>query len=264
MTNLQPTQKADEPAGTRATRPAGRSTGHRDRPRSWPIPAALLLLSAIPLTAGALRLVELAGGPELIPADDRFAGFPGALVVHIIGATVYALVGAFQLVPRVRRRHPAWHRRAGRVLVGAGLLVASSALWMTLFYAPQPGTGDLLHVLRLFAGSALVACLVLGFAAIRRRDITAHRAWMVRAYALGLGAGTQAFTEGIGEALFGTGVVQADLAKGAGWAINLAVAEWAIRRPARRQPRRTARCLPGLAAAGGSTPQRTPPQGAPS
>ena len=53
---------------------------------------------------------------------------------------------------------------------------------------------------------------------------------MIRAYALGLGAGTQAFTEGIGGAVFGTGVVAADLAKGAGWVINLAVAEWAIRR----------------------------------
>ena len=45
------------------------------------------------------------------------------------------------------------------------------------------------------------AFLVLGFTAIRRRDIPAHRAWMIRAYALGLGAGTQAFTEGVGEAL---------------------------------------------------------------
>ena len=58
---------------------------------------------------------------------------------------------------------------------------------------------------------------------------------MIRAYAIGLGAGTQVFTEGIGGALFGTGVVAGDLAKGAAWVINLAVAEWAIRRPARRR-----------------------------
>ena len=70
-------------------------------------------------------------------------------------------------------------------------MVAGSALWMTLFYAPQPGTGDLLYVLRLVFGSAMAACLVLGFTAIRRRDIAAHRAWMIRAYAIGLAAGTQ-------------------------------------------------------------------------
>jgi hypothetical protein len=50
-----------------------------------------------------------------------------------------------------------------------------------------------------------------------------------------LAAGTQVFTEGFGGAIFGTGVLAADLAKGAGWVINLAVAEWALRRPARRR-----------------------------
>ncbi len=35
------------------------------------------------------------------------------------------------------------------MLAVAGLLVAISALWMTLFYEAQPGTGDLLYVLRL-------------------------------------------------------------------------------------------------------------------
>jgi hypothetical protein len=209
------------------------------RERSWPVPVALVALSAIPLTAGALRLIQLAGGPAVIPADHRFAGFPLPLVVHIVGAATYALVGILQFVPRFRRRHLVWHRRAGRVLAVAGLCVAGSALWMTLFYEAQPGTGDLLYVLRLVFGSAMAGCLVLGFAAVRRRDIAAHRAWMIRAYALGLGAGTQVFTEGFGEALFGTGVVTGDLARGAAWVINLAVAEWAIRRPARRRAIRT-------------------------
>ena len=58
---------------------------------------------------------------------------------------------------------------------------------------------------------------------------------MMRAYAIGLAAGTQAFTEGIGGAIFRTGVLAADVAKGAGWVINLAVAECAISRPARRR-----------------------------
>jgi hypothetical protein len=112
----------------------------------------------------------------------------------------------------------------------AGLLVAGSALWITLLYEPKPGTGDLLYLFRLAFGSAMAACLVLGFAAIRRRDVAAHRAWMVRAYAIGLAAGTQVLTEGFGGAIFGTGVLASDLAKGAGWVINLAVAEWVIRR----------------------------------
>ncbi|MEZ0578518.1 DUF2306 domain-containing protein [Nocardioides sp. MH1] len=195
------------------------------------IPLPLLLLSAIPLTAGALRLVQLAGGPDTIPADDRFNGVPIALVVHIVGAAVYALVGAFQFAPVFRRQHLTWHRRIGRALAVVGMLVVGSALWLTLFYPPQPGTGALLFAFRLVVVAATATSLVLGVAAVRRRDIAAHRAWMIRAYALSLGAGTQVFTEAAGSAIFGAGVVAGDIAKGAAWAINLAVAEWVIRRP---------------------------------
>jgi len=194
------------------------------------VPVGLLLLSAIPVLAGTLRLVQLVGGPELIPADQRFAGFPLPLVAHIVGASTYALVGVLQFVPRLRRNHLDWHRRAGRVLAVAGLLVAGSAFWMTLFYAPKPGTGDLLFLLRLVFAAAMTGSLVLGVTTIRRGDVAGHRAWMIRAYAIGLAAGTQAFTVGVGGALFGTGVVQGDLAMGAAWMINLAVAEWVIRR----------------------------------
>ena len=71
----------------------------------WPVPAALVALSLVPLIAGTLRLIQLAGGPAVRHADPRFTGFPVALVVHIVGALVYALVGAFQFVPPFRRRH---------------------------------------------------------------------------------------------------------------------------------------------------------------
>jgi uncharacterized membrane protein len=190
--------------------------------------------------AGAFRLVQLAGGPVLIPADHRFAGFPLLVVVHIVAASTYAVVGAFEFVPRFRRQHRGWHRRAGRVLVVAGLLVAASAVWMTLWYAPKPGTGPLLYVLRLAFGSAMACCLVLGVTTVRDGDLVGHRAWMIRAYAIGLAAGTQAFTGGIGAALLGTGPLQGDLANGAAWAINLGVAEWVIRHPRGGAPSRRA------------------------
>lgn len=224
------------PLGGHSTPPRGGRAGQR---RSWPVPAALVALSAIPLSAGSLRLVQLAGGPDVMPADDRFTGFPAALVVHIVGAAVFALVGVLQFVPRFLRHHRTWHRRAGRLVSGAGIAVGASALWLTLVYQAQPGTGQVLYVLRLVFASAMVASLLLGIAAIRRRDIAAHQAWMIRAYAIGLAAGTQAFTEGIAGAFLGTGELRMDLAKGAGWVINLAVAEWAIRRPVRRHPRNT-------------------------
>lgn len=198
------------------------------------VPVALLGLSVVPLTAGTLRLVQLAGGPEVMPADDRFPGLPVALVAHILGAGVYAVLGAFQLSSGSRRRDLERHRRTGRVVAAAGLLVTGSALWMTLVFAPKPGTGLLLVAFRLVFSALMLGSLVLGVRAARNGDVPAHRAWMVRAYAVGLGAGTQVLTQGIAEAAGGTGPVVGDLAMGAGWAINLLVAEWAIRRPAAR------------------------------
>jgi uncharacterized membrane protein len=224
-------------------------------PVGWPIAAALLAVTVIPVTAGTLRLMQLAGGPQVMPADARFGGFPAALVVHIVGSAVFAVLGVVQLLPRFRRRHLAWHRRAGRVLAVAGLLVAGSALWMTLLYPQKPGTGATLFVLRLLFGSSMIASLVLGVRAVQQGDVGQHRAWMIRGYAIAVAAGTQAFTEGIGGALLGTGVLRSDLAKGAGWVINLAVAEWAIRRSAGPVPRR---------GDGRRTdPQTSPAQGAP-
>jgi hypothetical protein len=117
---------------------------------------------------------------------------------------------------------------------------------MTLIYPYKEGTGDLLYTFRLIFGSAMASSIILGLVAIRRRDVARHRAWMTRAYALALGAGTQAFTVGFGEALFGAGVVRTDLMMGAGWVINLAVAEWFIRRPSASR-RSRARTTPALA-----------------
>jgi len=188
----------------------------------------LLALSVIPVFGGTARLVEMSGGPELIPADARFADSAIPLALHIVAAIGYVIFGAFQFSARLRRA--GWHRRAGRALAPLGLAVALSALWMTLFYARKEGTGELLWLFRLLASTGMAASIVLGVAAIRERDIARHRAWMTRAYALALGAGTQALTVGFGEAAFGTGVVRTDLMMGAGWAINLAVAEWIIRR----------------------------------
>ena len=80
-------------------------------------------------------------------------------------------------------------------------------------------------------GTAWVVAIVLGFAAIRRRDVTGHRAWMIRGFAIGLGAGTQAVTLTLWLVAVGT---PDRLAKAvlmlAAWLVNLAVAEWIIRR----------------------------------
>ena len=185
------------------------------------MPFALVALVLVPAIAGSLRLVELAGGPLVLPANPRVSASPVPVIVHIICALTYAVVGAFQFSSRMRRRRPGWHRKAGRSLVVLGLAVALSGLWMTQFYARQPGSGELTYLLRIAVGSGMAASVVLGFAAIRRGDVTHHQAWMTRAYALAVGAGTQVFTQGIGKVVFGTGEPTNALLLGAGWAITL-------------------------------------------
>ncbi|CAK4834532.1 unnamed protein product [Aphanomyces euteiches] len=196
--------------------------------------AGLLVLSAVPIAAGAFRLTELASGAEITPANARFFASPLPVVVHIMSASVYAILGAFQFAIGFRRRKPGWHRAAGRLLVLCGLLLGFSGLWMTLFYPRPDGTGELLYALRLLFGSAMVVSILLGFATIRRGDVIRHRAWMIRGYAIGLGAGTQVLTQLAGSLIIGSpSELSNALLMGAGWVINLAVAEWAIRkRPA--------------------------------
>jgi hypothetical protein len=129
---------------------------------SWRVPAALVAVTSIPLIAGSLRLLEVAGGPQLLPVNPRIDAAPTPFVLHVAAAAVYAVAGAFQFPARLRRE---------------------------------------------------------------------HRAWMIRAYALAVAAGTQAFTQGIGEGIFGASDLSTGLSVSSGWVINAAVAEWVIRRP---------------------------------
>lgn len=236
------------PQRNEGEKPTSRKTSASAKAGSaaWLI-ATLLVLSAIPLAAGAFRLTQLAGGAAITPANARFFAAPLPVVVHIVSASVYALLGAFQFAPRLRWRWPGWHRAAGRLLVGCGLLVGLSGLWMTLFYPGANGTGGLLYALRLLFGSAMVVSIVLGFTTIRHGDVRGHRAWMLRGYAIGLGAGTQALTLMAGELIAGPPSERSRaLLMGAGWMINLAVAEWAIRKQ-RPIPRSSASLFGGNA-----------------
>lgn len=211
--------------------------------RQWPVPTGLILLSLIPVLAGAVRLGQLAGDSAVTADNARFESMPLPVVVHIIGATVFCLLGAFQYVPSLRRK--AWHRRAGRLLVPFGLAAALSGLWMAVYYDLPAHDNDLLEVFRLIFGSLMVLSIVLGVRAILRRDVAHHRLWMMRAYAIGLGAGTQALLLlPITLAVGAPDPMLRALFMGAGWVINLAVVEWVVRRrpapPSIERPMRTA------------------------
>jgi Predicted membrane protein (DUF2306) len=213
-------------------------TKNRSSKNEWLIPFGLILLTAIPMLGGIARIAGLASGAPVTPENARFVGMPLPVIIHIFSATLYCLVGAFQFAPGFRRRRPDWHRRAGRALVVLGIAAGLSGLWMTQFYAvPVSLQGSLLYGVRWLVGSGMVIAIVLAMIAIvGRRDVAQHSAWMIRAYALGQGAGTQVLVLLPVTLIFGesTGLLR-DVLMTLAWIINVVLAEWIIR----RQPSRT-------------------------
>ena len=196
----------------------------------WGIPVGLLLLSVVPILAGSVRLGQIFSG-VVTAENERFLGSPVPGVLHIIAVTLFSLLGALQFAPRLRRAFPRWHRRAGRVGVPAGLVAALTGLWMAHFYALPPTDGVVLYYTRLLVGVWMTFALCRGYIAVRRRAFGSHQDWMLRGYAIGLGAGTQVLTSvpyfiAVGQPDTGMRAVL----MGLGWAINFVFAEWIIYR----------------------------------
>ena len=201
------------------------------RRSEWLVPSLLVLLSVVPAVAGTTRLVELASGAEVTEANARFFAQPLPVVAHILSVIPYSILGAFQFAPAFRRRRRGWHRTMGGILVPCGMVAALTGLWMAHSYPWPEADGEALYAMRLLFGSAMAASIVFAVDAIRRRDFTAHGAWMIRAYAIGLGAGTQVITHLPWFILVGQpGELPRAVMMGAGWVINVVVAEGVIRR----------------------------------
>lgn len=222
-----------QPGGAVPTRRRTRTSSRAN----WLVPTALIALTAIPSLTGILALVGLAEGTQITPDDARFAAMPLPIVIHILSALPFCILGAFQFAPGIRRRWPRWHRLSGRLVVPCGLAAGLSGMWMAQFYLfSSQFQSHLLYGFRMFFGSAMVLSIALGLIAILRRDITRHRAWMIRGYAIGQGASSQALTGLLWVLIFGTqGQPSKDLLMGASWGINLLVAEWIIRRKSFRR-----------------------------
>ncbi len=192
---------------------------------------ALVVIGIIPVALGVAHLATVIAGVDVSAKALYFLSMPVPIALHVIGAAAYVIAAPFQFSASLRRRAPQVHRTAGRLLVVAGLAVAVSALWMTLTLPHQPGGGDLLYGARLLFGTAMIASIGLGFGAIRCHDVPAHRRWMTRAYAIGLGAATQIPVLLVAELIAGPpDEMQRAVLMTAAWLVNLAIAEMNLRR----------------------------------
>lgn len=167
------------------------------------------------------------------------------LVVHVLTAATALLLGVLQLVPRLRARR-GLHRWLGR----AFLLVGVVAFGLTgIPLALTTPDGNLTRYGILVPAVAWLVCAAMGWTAIRRRSVAAHRAWMIRTYALTLFAITtrlvvpllivlqMPFQDDRSPSAV-RALVSSTIPYGQwlGWIINLAVAEYVIRRRLRAAP----------------------------
>ena len=194
------------------------------------LPIFLLAACAIPTIFGMIRAGEIiiTGHWTFDFVADVVDRLP--LFLHVVGAVGFLVLGAFQVLPGFRHRHPIWHRRSGPVAIPLGIIGAVSGLWMTLAHGEI--SGPLLFWGRIGASCVWIGAMALSVGAITHRDFRAHGRWIIRAYALALPAGTLAFIllpmvmilgEDGHDLLFEVVQVLA-------WPLHLAAAEWIIRR----------------------------------
>ena len=211
------------------------------RKSEWVVFGLIFVYSFIPVFGGLIRVLELAGGPQIAPENPRALLAPLPIILHILSSILFCVVGALQFLPSLRRQRPAAHRVIGRVIAVAGCVSALSGLWMTHFYVfPEALQGASLYWVRIVLGTAMIGLIVWAVIAIRSRNVFQHSASMVRAYAIGQGASTQAVV-GIAWIIAFGSEAMGPLRDGLmifAWMLNLLAAEIFIRSMLRPPKRR--------------------------
>jgi len=110
---------------------------------------------------------------------DYFWAKASWLFPHLLSGLFAVVIGPLQFWPRMRRDYLPFHRIAGRVYVVAALIGAIAALGM----ASSIGKDDAAYAFGLIGlATAWVTTTSMAFAAIRRKNLTQHKQWMVRSY----------------------------------------------------------------------------------
>ena len=120
--------------------------------------------------------------------DDLFAHYPYLTLIHIVPGVLFMILGPLQFSSRIRSRYPRFHHVNGRIFLICGGIVGTSALVMS-FGMPAIGGVNQAAATTLF-GAFFLFAFGKAFWHIRRREITLHREWMIRGFAVGLAVAT--------------------------------------------------------------------------
>lgn len=149
------------------------------------VPAVLYLATLLTILLALVQVVQIPLGA--LPEDSlRLTATPVWHFMHVLGGATFGILGPLQFGRVLMRRYGRLHRVMGRVFVAAGAMISLSSLSL-LWHFPDTYSVAM-NSGRLVFGIALGVALVLAMLAIRKRDFTRHRNWMIRAYAIGMGA----------------------------------------------------------------------------
>ena len=112
-----------------------------------------------------------------------YADFPWTTALHVIPSILLMALLGLQLIPALRRRFPTWHRYSGRVLVVAAVIITVSGLYIGIRF-PFGGMAE--SVATVVISALFLVFIAKGVGAIRRKDVQAHRRWMLRMTATAL------------------------------------------------------------------------------
>lgn len=193
------------------------------------VPAALYFGTFLTILLALVQVVQIPLGA--LPEDSqRLTAVPVRHFLHVLGGATFGILGPLQFGRVLMRRYGRLHRVMGRVFMAAGAMISLSSLGLLWRF---PDTYSVaMSCGRLLFGIALGVALVLAMLAIRRRDIARHRDWMIRAYALGMGATAVTMVFFPIYAITGeppTGLV-ADIAFLGAWTACVVLAEIVVRR----------------------------------
>jgi uncharacterized membrane protein len=156
----------------------------------WVVVVLLVLIGVFAVVRRTALLTGSITPQRFSEGADMDAGFnqhPLLTMVHIIPGLLFMILGPFQFVRSLRARRPKLHRWVGRLFVLVGIIVGVTALMM----GPQMAIGGVNETVATML-FALIFLFALGKAwlHIRRREISLHREWMIRAFAIGLAVAT--------------------------------------------------------------------------
>jgi hypothetical protein len=98
------------------------------------------------------------------------------LIPHTLCGVIALLAGPAQFSSRLRRRHLQFHRVLGRIYVISVFVGALTGIALAAGRPGLPGTS--------MQAAAWIVCTTAAFITARNRQITQHRQWMVRSYAV--------------------------------------------------------------------------------